>query len=391
MRKGNYGVKFISKIILGGLVASFAASAPVLADQQELQLGYVFNSWTSNFVFHGNEHRVPASYRLSSSNFNLNLNTAFVLGDYKADASPGNPVANGFNSAQLSDTSIGISVGLPMEETLKSFITASLNIPTGDPKWEGQAQVGAIPVIFEPGFYKGRGWGGNFFYGFTHTGSELQWGLAAGYLMTTTYDVGISAPSNFNPGDSLVIVGNIGGTLSRTENLGVRLSHSFAFESKVSDPDAKFAAGDSTILAGQWMKKMGSDKLAFNLSYSFYGRGYSVDPMTHVLTKDDQIFLGDRVDANTYLAYAIDSGVVFESGLVWKKILQNGYAETTDQFQGGGNLFGFEQSATFDMDSNTFLNFAGLYHFIINDKAHENSTEVYYHRFSIGTNVGFKL
>src|ERR1039458_7638350 len=81
----------LNKVIAGLVlvVGLFLSLGPARADQQELQLGYVFNSWGSNSLFHGTEQRIPLSYYLSSPNLTLSLNTAFVAGDYVEDANAG--------------------------------------------------------------------------------------------------------------------------------------------------------------------------------------------------------------------------------------------------------------------------------------------------------------
>ena len=138
--------------------------AAARADQQELQLGYVFDGWNSNSLFHGTESRIPLSYYFSAKDFLVTVNTAFVAGNYVEDADPAAGIAGAsFNSSQFADTTLGASLGLDMGGSVKSTFSGSLNFPTGNDNWEIAEEVGAIPFIFEPGFYHGAGFGGNIF------------------------------------------------------------------------------------------------------------------------------------------------------------------------------------------------------------------------------------
>src|SRR5262249_20349129 len=119
------------------------------------------------------------------------------------------------------------------------------------------------------------------------------------------------------------------------------------------------------------------------------------DPATLEQVREDENFLGDRLEVRPILAYQAGSGVMLESGLVWKRIFPNGYPDSdTGFFQGGGHLLGAEQSVTFRMGGGVFLNLAGLYHYILNEKAAldgaNNLTNVTYDRITFGTNVGYQ-
>lgn len=392
MRSGNESkirAGFFAAILLGSL------SGQAMAEQAEFQLGYVFNSWTSNFISSGNESRMPASFRFSSGAFSLRADGSFVMGDYEQKAVDSEP-ASSFKSSQFSDSSLAASVNFNLGPSILSSVSGQLNIPTGNTGWEMLSENGAIPFLFEPSFYHGRGWGGSFFWGIASADEAFQWGAGAGYLLTTTYDVGLAGENAFNPGDSLILMGSLGGNLSGTEKLGVRVIHTFAFESKLADPVFRFTSPESTLFSGQWLKRMGSDRLALNLSYSFYSRGMVADILTNEQVREDANFLGDRLEIRPTLGYQAGPGVSLESGLVWKRIFPNGYSitDTTGHFQAGGNLLGAEQSVTFRVDSWIFLNFAGLYHLILNEKAAldaaNNLTDVTYNRVTLGTNVGFK-
>src|ERR1700691_6301819 len=91
------------------MMGLFLCLGPVWADQEELQLGYVFDSWSSNSLFHGTEQRIPLSYYFSSPNLALSLNTAFVAGDYVADADASLGLTGAeYKSSQFSDTDLGV-------------------------------------------------------------------------------------------------------------------------------------------------------------------------------------------------------------------------------------------------------------------------------------------
>jgi hypothetical protein len=57
---------------------------------------------------------------------------------------------------------------------------------------------------------------------------------------------------------------------------------------------------------------------------------------------------------------------------------------------GGGNLWGAEQSITFQLSPETFWNLAGLYHNIAANNAGANNQTITYQRITLGTNVGLK-
>ena len=280
--------------------------------------------------------------------------------------------------------------------SLLSNLAGTLNIGTGDTTWESSSSFGAIPFVFEPSYYHGRGWGGASSWSLASTESAFNWTAGAGYLLTTTYNVGLTDQSVFNPGDSLVVLGGMGGNISANDKIGVQVFHSFAFESKVTDPLSQFTSADSTVFTGQWLKKMGGDKFAFNASYSFYGRGWSADQTTGVLTREPENFLGDKLELRPFLGWQAGPGVSMMTGLVWDRIFPNGYdSSQIPYYQAGGDLLGVEQSATFQMGSGMFLSLAGLYHYVVDEKSAKDTVtgdlyDVTFNRVSFGTNVGYQ-
>src|SRR5579871_1395883 len=200
--------KTLLTVVLSGLLA-----APALADRAQFQIGYVLDSWTSNFVYSGSEQRIPASFSFSSGDFGLSADTAFVVGDYEQSSAGGLAPAS-YKSNQISDGTMGASLNLGMGPSLISTVAGTLNVGTGDTTWEGRSSIGAIPFLFEPSYYHGRGWGGNLFWTLNSTGEAFNWSAGAGYLLTTTYDIGLPGQSSFNPGDSLLVMGSMGGSLS---------------------------------------------------------------------------------------------------------------------------------------------------------------------------------
>jgi hypothetical protein len=256
--------------------------------------------------------------------------------------------------------------------------------------------VGAIPFVFEPSFYHGRGWGGSLFWSLASTQENFNWGAGAGYLLTTTYTTGVLAQGTFNPGDSLAVMGSMGGSLSKTGKIGVQAFHTFAFQSKVTDPLSQFTSAESTVFIGQWLESMGSDKFALNASYSFYGRGMVADPVTGQQVREQQNYLGDRLELKPFLGYRMGPGVSMMTGLVWDHIFPNGYDASVPLFyQAGGDMVGVEQSATLEMGGGSFLNLAGLYHCVVDQKAATDTVtgslyDVTFNRISFGANVGFQ-
>ncbi|HTC19769.1 MAG TPA: hypothetical protein VK859_02910, partial [bacterium] len=132
--------KIKAGLLLG--IGLFLSLGPAWADQEELQLGYVFDSWTSNSLFHGTEQRVPLSYYFSSPDLTLSLGTAFVAGDYVEDSDAVQGITGSeYKSSQFSDTDLGINWDLDMGNSLKSTLSGTLNFPTGDNRWEISEQV----------------------------------------------------------------------------------------------------------------------------------------------------------------------------------------------------------------------------------------------------------
>lgn len=386
-----------AKILLA-VAAGLLLAAGAQADQQELQVGYVFDAWNSNSLYHGTEHRVPLSYYFSSPDFSLSLNSAFVAGEYDQDAnSSAGITGNSYSSSSFMDTSLGARLSLDMGNSVKSGFSGTLNFPTGNDNWEIAEQVGAVPFIFEPGYYRGAGWGGNFFYTLSASAPGAEYGLGLGYMATGTYDTGLSAQGLFSPGDNLVALATAGFEMSPADTLAFRYARTFPMESTYSNPANDFTLGPGNICSAQWMSKMGGDKLVINASYSFYGTGSTAQANApYSLAANPGAYLGDRLELHPVLGYSAGSGVVLETGLVGDWIQPNGYPRpqgiiSTPGYQGGGILLGAEQSLTFQLSQTTFWNLAGLYHFISNDNMGGNyDASVAYQRFSFGTNMGVK-
>lgn len=367
------------------------------ANQEELQLGYAFNSWSSNSLYHGTEQRVPLGYYFSMPNLTLSLTTAFVAGDYVEDADASNGITGAeYKSSQFSDTDLGINWGLDMGNSWKSNFFGTLNFPTGDQSWELEEQTLAIPYIFEPSYYRGEGWGGNLFYTLSRTTADTSYGLGGGFISTSVYDTTLSTEGTFSPGDNVVALATLGFRMSSADTLGFRVVHDFPLEATYSNPGEDFTEGESTILTSQWISQMGKDKLVVNVSYTFYTPGSTAIPTApYYLKPAPGTYFGDRLEIHPIMGYSVGPGVVMETGLIWDWIQPNGYPQTApvgelSEYEGGGNLLGGEQSITFQLSPGTFWNIAGLYHYIANLNAGESSQTITYQRFTLGTNVGVK-
>jgi hypothetical protein len=387
------------KIGIGWLWAMglFLSLGPTWADQEELQLGYVFDSWSSNSLYHGTEQQVPLGYYFSSPNFSLSLTTAFVAGDYVEDSDATYGIAGSeFKSSQFSDTDLGVNWALDMGNSWRSSLYGTLNFPTGNQSWEIEEQTGAIPYIFEPSYYHGGGWGGNLFYTISRTTNDLSYGIGGGFMSTSVYDLTLSPEGTFSPGDNVVALATLGFRMSSADTWGFRLVHTFPLESTYADPSEDFTEGAGTIFTSQWISQMGKDKLVVNVSYSFYDEGSTAQPTApYTLVQDPGTYFGDRLEIHPILGYSVGPGVVLETGLIWDWIQPNGYApsellSTTNEYEGGGNLLGAEQGITFQLSPSTFWNIAGLYHYIANNNAGQNNQTITYQWFTLGTNVGIK-
>ncbi len=392
----NFRIIRLSMLWVLGLFLSLGLA---WADQEELQLGYVYDSWTSNSLFHGTENRVPLGYYFSSPNLTLSLTTAFVAGDYidDADASQGLTGAE-YKSSQFSDTDLGVNWTLDMGNSFRSNFFGTLNFPTGDNRWELAEQNLNIPYfIFEPSFYRGGGWGGNIFYTLSRTTADLSYGFGGGFMSTSVYDTTLSTEGTFSPGNNVVALATLGFRMSSVDTWGFRAVHNFPLESSYADPSEDFTEGASSILTSQWISQMGKDKLVVNVSYTFYNEGSMAQLLfPYALEQDPGAYFGDRLEIHPVMGYSVGSEVVLESGLIWDRIQPNGYPQITpsgaaDEYEGGGNLLGAEQSITFQLSPGTFWNIAGLYHYIANNNAGlNNQTTITYQRFTLGTNVGVK-
>jgi hypothetical protein len=377
----------------------FLSVAPAaFADQEELQVGYVFDAWNSNSLFHGTENRLPLNYYFSTPNFSLTLGTAFVAGDYLEDSdSAAGILGSSYNASKFADTDLGLSWTLDMGNSVKSNFSGTLNFPTGDNNWEIAEQVGAVPYIFEPSFYHGAGWGGNLFYTLSATTSGMEYGVGGGFMSTAVYDTGLSSQGTFSPGNNLLALATVGFQMSKTESWAFRYVRTFPMEATYADTANDFTEGASNILTTQWFSQMGKDRLVINASYSFYGTGNTAQPEApYSLSADPGPYFGDKLELHPILGYSMGKDLVMETGVIWDWIQPNGYPQSqvnlgsANGYEGGGNLLGIEQSATFQLSQSTFWNVAGLYHYIANNNAGVYNATITYNRFSIGTNVGFK-
>lgn len=380
------------------LAIFLSAASTALADQEELQVGYVFNAWDSNSLFHGTENRVPLSYYFSAKDFLVTVNTAFVAGNYVEDADSTAGIAgSSFNSSQFADTTLGASLGLDMGGSVKSTFSGSLNIPTGNDNWEIAEEAGAIPYIFEPSFYHGAGWGGNLFYTLSATSTGMEYGVGGGFMSTGNYDTGLSTEGTFSPGNNFVALATVGFQMSAADTWSFRYVRTFPMESTYGNAADDFTEGAGNIVTTQWFSQVGGDQLVINASYGFYGTGQTAQPTApYSLSADPGSYFGDKLELHPIFGYSMGPGVVLESGLIWDWIQPNGYPQgqvvvgNTNSYQGGGNLLGAEQSITFQLSQSTFWNLAGLFHAIANNSAGVNDTTITYNRFSFGTNVGVK-
>ena len=385
------------RLVLGSLVLilGMAAASSTRADEQQIQTGYVFNGWISNSLYNGFENRLPFTYSFIRPNFAFHLGTAFVVGDYRVNENAANGIiGSDFTASKLADSVIGMNYKFDLSDSLKSEINGNFNVPTGDSTWEArEEQNGSIPYVFEPSFYHGRGWGLNLFYSLTATQPGSETGLGFGYVATSTYDTGLIGVGSYYPGDTLIVTGAIAFKMTESDVLGFRAAHTFPLESVNADPTQDFVAGQSSIFSSQWVSKLGGDKFVVNASFSLYNRGWQADPVAPntVLVENGGAFLGNRLEIHPILGYVAGQDMTMESGLIWKRVFRNGYTfADAGLYQGGGNLFGAEQSVTFQLDKSTFWNIAGLYHFIANDDMGKNHETINYQRFTLGTNVGIK-
>jgi len=144
------------------------------------------------------------------------------------------------------------------------------------------------------------------------------------------------------------------------------------------------------VLSTQWLSRLGQDRFALNLSYSFYSREWwRIRDLLQV--REDFNFLGDRLDSGPFSATRPGSGVALESGLVWKRIFATAIRKATQVISKPGNLLGAEQSVTFRMGSGYF-SIRGAFPRIVDEKAATdilgNLTNISYNRFAIATMWG---
>lgn len=357
---------------------------------QELQTGYVYDFWNSNFIYHGSESRFPLSYRLSNEKWSFQLSTAFLSGDYQADATSASS-AERFNSQDLSDLAFRASVLIPTGEGLRSSLSAGLNIPTGNNQWEATAANGAVPYYFEPSYYHGRGFGCDFFYTLNSSGQGTQWGAGLGFLQTTSYLYSGESPT---PWGAVVGMATLGFPAGKDETFSFRGVYSLPMQANDPHSLGSFTLSQSAEFSAQWSKKIGTDRLQLVLSYSLLGQSTFPDSTSGVNTTVSETFLGDRFRIRPFLAWVLVPGVAMETGLDWKHIFTNGYSTTDQAYNGGGDLVGALQSATFQVDPSTYFNLAGSYQYVLaKDFAKDSGgqlTNVSFDQFTFGANVGFK-
>jgi hypothetical protein len=216
-------------------------------------------------------------------------------------------------------------------------------------------------------------------------------------MSTSQYDTVLSAEGTYNPGDSIAALGTFGFRLSPADIWGFRFVRSFPLESTYSNANQDFTEDASSIITTQWTSQWGGDKLVLNVSYSFYNAGSTAQPTPpYSLTTDPGAYFGDHLQIHPILGYGIGKGAVMETGILWDWIQPNGYPQaitpgSANLYEGGGNLFGAEQSITIQLSPATFWSLAGLYHYIENANAGENNQgTITYQRFTVGMNMGVK-
>jgi hypothetical protein len=335
------------------------------------------------------------SYRLTASNLSLQLSTAFLSGDYKSDVVNGDDRGS-FAGQSLSDTLVRASLSYPMGGDLGSTFSGSLNIPTGDTQWEGNASENAVPYVFDPSYYHGRGFGFDLFYMLTSNGQGSQWGAGLGFLRATTSYTGGGSGQGLTPWGAVIGMACLGLSGGKDEQFNFRIDHSVPFSTVAEGANYPFTLGQSTQFSGQWIKKLGGDRFQLTASYGLFDQSQFPDLTSGSYIQDSQTYLGNRAQVRSFLGWVFAPGVSMETGLNWLHIFANGIDPATSFGNSGGDLYGALQSITFQIDPGTYLNIAGEYDYIYTlDSAYADFpptvlTNVSYNKFLLGSNVGFK-
>jgi len=374
-------------ILLGLLLFTLAGGAYAADPKGFVSLGLQYDEWNAvtTLPFKGSEFFLPFSFSYAPDpNWILSGQTSFAAGTY-TDSIFGTQTQNlsALTASSLTSDLYFKGFGIP------NMVELSLNMPTGDPTWEGRQVASNIPTLFMGSRYQSEGWGVNALYGLSFPASDtLEYGISAGYSYTGAYDpnYGALASVQLKMGDNLFLA------LNRVESFTGNKTSTFRLSAMAFLP---------TQENGLTNFQMGPNGSA---SYSFYDpNGFSWSVGVQIYTLAQRYYLNPVVTygqepfgssgQRLFFTPSLALGNLTLGGL-FQFVLANGYPvyDLSGLYNGGGVVLGFNPAYSLPFDDVSSLNFNGGFNYIAAFNASSNFIEnVDYSFWTLGVNYQMKI
>jgi hypothetical protein len=364
---------------------------PLSGRADQFNLGVQFESWNSNFAYpvNGWEVWTPISMAFKlDSDLSVYAKGKFGAANYTCSDTIGNTYSNDLTN--FTDTVLGGSLRFECF-SLPAVFNISLNLPSGNPAWEGLQNESIIPTEFINSRYQGRGFGANVMYGLSFdTGKGGELGVAAGYQYTGGYNVnaGISsAAADLNLGDTIFLALNLVQAYGKIEKGIFRLSGSYFLSTQDGGVDT-FRMGPALSASYTWRNPKG---FSVEVSGQYFFPAMRLNGLGELVTESVNSY-GPRI----FLGPSYVIGDLTLAGRV-KYVFANGYAPGDalyDGVGGGGLLAGVEPSFWMGFDKESGLRFSASYDYVSRTDAgydiSANLVDATYNRFTFGSTYEVK-
>jgi len=382
------------RLLLTLLAASL--TVPAWAGRFEVETGCDTMSYGSNYTASGSEVAVPLSMRwsLSGGHLMLNAGALYMKGDYKQAALPGvNLPAAEYKANHLSDSTLG---GVWQFQTgqLHNLAALQFNLPTGQAAWESNelnvpTKPGNLPLEFVPSRYRGRGFGMTALCGTGLEGKHTDLGVAAGYLKSGKTDLNtLQDHYDLKSGDYFLGAMTTGAKLTGFGSLRLKLSHAWPSPSLVNSQESYISPAFTNITLSYATGR--STCFSMDASYNLFGKTQIPDG-TGGWMDESSASQGSIYQLRPSLQYPVSRSLRFVTAAVWKHVDANGYDQTDERHEGGGDLLGASQEFRIRLGSQTALLLEGAYNHILNDASALSAdgalTAVAYHSVTVKSRV----
>jgi hypothetical protein len=382
------------RILFALLGISLSVSA--WAGRFEVETGCDTLSYGSNYTASGFEVAVPLSMRwsLSGGHLMLNAGTMFMKGDYKQSAIPDvNLPAAEYKADRLSDSTLG---GIWQFQTgqLHNLAALQFNLPTGQAAWESNelnvpTKPGNLPLEFVPSRYRGRGFGMTALCGTGLEGKSSDVGFAAGYLRSGKTDLNTFQDHyDLKSGDYFLGAMTTGARFSGFGSIRLKVSHAWPSPSSVNDQESYISPAFTNVALSYGTGR--STHFSVDVSANLFGKT-QVPNGTGGWMDETSASQGSIYQLRPCLQYPVSRSLRFESAATWKHVDANGYDQTDERHEGGGDLLGASQQFRIRLGSQTALLLEGAYDHILNAasalSAAGTLTAVAYHAVTVKSRV----